>query len=279
VGEDEGAEEYAFTVGLTKSCEENRSETVDLQVGGVVVKGVLIDSGSSCNIVDRRMWEELKQKGIKCKSEKITQTLYPYGTLKPLNTLGKFQATVSAAGKETTAEFIVICNEGRPIMGRKTATELQVLRLGSQINAVSTQNIVDKYKACFEGVGKMTDYQVKIHVNTEVNPVAQHTRRVPFSLREKVERKLPELEQMDIIEKVQGPTPWVSPTVVPKPSGEIRLCVYVRKANDAIVRERHPIPTVDEVLQDNWNFNWKLVKSLVVSQRSQHMLDFTVTRD
>ena len=55
---------------------------------------------------------------------------------------------------------------------------------------------------------------------------------------------------MDIIEKVQGPTPWVSPTVVPKPSGEIRLCVYVRKANDAIVRERHPIPTVDEVLQD-----------------------------
>ena len=55
---------------------------------------------------------------------------------------------------------------------------------------------------------------------------------------------------MDIIEKVQGPTPWVSPTVVPKPSGEIRLCVDMRKANDAIVRERYPIPTVDEVLQD-----------------------------
>ena len=36
----------------------------------------------------------------------------------------------------------------------------------------------------------MIDYQVKIHVNSDVNPVAQHTRRVPFSLREKVERKL-----------------------------------------------------------------------------------------
>ena len=85
---------------------------------------------------------------------------------------------------------------------------------------------------------------------------------------------------MDIIEKVQGPTPWVSPiVVVPKPSGGIRLYVDMRKANDAIVRERYPIPTVDEVLQDNWNFNWKLVKSLVVSQRSQAMLDVTVTRD
>ena len=88
-------------------------------------------------------------------------------------------------------------------------------------------------------------------MNSKVNPVAQHTRRVPLSLREKVEQKLRELEQMDIVEKVQGPTPWVSPiVVVPKPSGEIRSCVDMRKANDAIIRERHPIPTVDEVFQD-----------------------------
>ena len=87
-------------------------------------------------------------------------------------------------------------------MGRKTAMELGVLRLGLGVNTVNTPDIDEKYKACFEGVGKLTDYQVKIHVNKEVNPVAQHPRRVPFSLREKVERKLHELEQMDIIEKV-----------------------------------------------------------------------------
>ena len=39
-------------------------------------------------------------------------------------------------------------------------------------------------------------------------------------------------------------------SIVPKPSGEIRLCVDMRRANKAIVRERHPIPTVDEVLQN-----------------------------
>lgn len=74
---------------------------------------------------------------------------------------------------------------------------------------------------------------------------------MPFSLRKKVESKLHELEQLDIIEKVKQPTPWLSPiAVVPKPSGEIRLCIDMRRANEAIVRERHPIPTVDEVLQD-----------------------------
>ena len=193
---------------------------VDLQVGGVILSGVLIDSRSSCNIIDQKTWEELKQKRVKCKSEKTNQKLYPYGTSEPLDTLGKFEASVNLAGKDVTAEFIVICNEGRPIIGRKTAMELDVLRLGPQVNAVSTPDLVDKYKACFEGVGKLTDYQVKIHVNKEVNPVAQRPRRVPFSLREKVESKVHELEQLDIIEKVKGPTPWVSPlVVVPKPSG------------------------------------------------------------
>ena len=52
---------------------------------------------------------------------------------------------MSVGGKEITAEFIVICNEDRPIPGRKTATELQVLRLGLHVNVVSTQHIVDKY--------------------------------------------------------------------------------------------------------------------------------------
>lgn len=49
----------------------------------------------------------------------------------------------------------------------------------------------------------------------------------------------------------EGPTTWASPVVVaPKPSGEIRLCVDMRRANEAIIRERLPIPTVDEVLEE-----------------------------
>ena len=39
--------------------------------------------------------------------------------------------------------------------------ELDVYRLRPQINAVSTQDIVDKYKASFE----VTDYQVKVQIN------------------------------------------------------------------------------------------------------------------
>ena len=51
------------------------------------------------------------------------------------------------------------------------------------------------------------------------------------------------------MKKVDGPTPWVSPVcMVPNPNEEIRLRVDMRRANEAIPRERHLIPTIDEVL-------------------------------
>ena len=75
-------------------------------------------------------------------------------------------------------------------------------------------------------------------------------RRVPFHLREKVDKKLDELLAADIIEEVpEGLTSWISPLVIiPKPDGDIRVCADMRRANEAIVRERHPIPSVKELL-------------------------------
>ena len=64
-------------------------------------------------------------------------------------------------------------------------------------------------------------------------------------MRSKLEEKIKELIELDIIEPAQGPTPWVNPiAVVPKFGGDIRLCIDKRKANEAMRRGRHPIPTV-----------------------------------
>ena len=38
--------------------------------------------------------------------------------------------------------------------------------------------------------------------------------------------------------------------MVPKADGDIRICVDMRRANIAIERERHPIPSIEEVLYD-----------------------------
>ena len=66
-----------------------------------------------------------------------------------------------------------------------------------------------------------------------------------------MEKELKRLEKLDIIETVEGPTPWISPTVVvPKKSGEVTICVDMREANKAIKRERHLMPTIDDLIAD-----------------------------
>ena len=90
------------------------------------------------------------------------------------------------------------------------------------------------------GMGACKGEPVRIHVDNSITPVAQPHRRIPFHVRKQVEEKLIQLEAADIIERAEGPTPWISPiVVVPKPHNpdEIRICVDMRKVNRAIVRE------------------------------------------
>ena len=108
-----------------------------------------------------------------------------------------------------------------------------------------------KHPKPLQGTGKLKDFKLHLHVDPNVPPVAPKSRRVSFALREKVSAKIDELRREDNIERLESPTTWASPVVVaPKPSEEIRLCVDMRRASEAIVRERLLMPTVDEVLEE-----------------------------
>ena len=64
-----------------------------------------------------------------------------------------------------------------------------------------------------------------------------------------MEEELERLQRLDIIEQVNGPNSWVNPIVaVPKKDDKIRLCLDMRRANEAIIRERHVIPKVEDIL-------------------------------
>ena len=76
---------------------------------------------------------------------------------------------------------------------------------------------------------------------------------MPFHVRKQLEEQLRKDEELDVIERVDGPTPWVSPIVVapePKDPGKIRVCVDMRRANAAIPRERHATVTIKEMVGD-----------------------------
>ena len=89
-------------------------------------------------------------------------------------------------------------------------------------NITSCSSLIEQYPSVFQGIGKLKDCEVKLHIDKTVPPVAQSARRILFHLRKKVSVELKKLEQQGIIEKVEGPTPWVSPLVViSKKNGDV----------------------------------------------------------
>ena len=249
---------FAFTIEEQTCALSNSVEPViSVNIGGIS-REVLIDSGSASNLISKDTVQELKHQGLKIELQPCTKRLYAYGG-REVEVEGRFQTEVSVSKAKIVADFIVV-KTGRCLLGYSTATELGILHVDpAGTRGTGDCNTIDdnfvgqlktKYPSVFHGIGKLKDYRLKLHVDPSVTPVVQKMRRVPFSLKDKVTVKVNELLEKDIIEKVEVPTAWVSPVVVaPKASGDIRLCVDMRRANEAITRERLPIPTIDEVLE------------------------------
>ena len=150
---------------------------------------MVVDSGASTNVIDKHLWSKLKHE-IECVSKKSNKKLYPYGSKQPLEVLGTFSALTKVGETVVSAEFVVIDGDGEALLGRETAVQLGVLQFGVPVYLLkSKEEILHDYKGIFEGVGKLTDFQVKLHVDPKVPAVAQPVRRTPFSLRERKSRR------------------------------------------------------------------------------------------
>ena len=68
-------------------------------------------------------------------------------------------------------------------------------------------------------------------------------------MRAKAQEELEQMESMGIISRVEQPTQWCAGMVaIPKKNGKLRICVDLKHLNEAVQREVHPLPKVDETL-------------------------------
>jgi hypothetical protein len=141
--------------------------------------------------------------------EKATSKIRTYGSTSKLLIKGKFLAEIESNEKITSAYVYVVEGSGGSLLSCATAQELGLMKLC--LNVVSQVGILEEFSDRFQGIGKLKDYTVKLHIDQNVKPVAQPHRRIPFHICKKVEEELQNLEDLDMIEKVEGPTPWVSP--------------------------------------------------------------------
>ncbi|XP_055604219.1 uncharacterized protein K02A2.6-like [Uranotaenia lowii] len=219
----------------------NNTNVISCKIGGVDVD-LLVDSGSDANLIPDSEWERLKQAKVvvrKC-IKGSSRILKGYANDSPLPIIGTFVANVKAGSSSVEAEFYVIKGGQRSLLGDSTSKQLGLLKVGLDAYQVSSDT---------KPFSKIKDIQVQIHMDPTVKPVFQPIRRIPIPLEEAANRKLEQLLVKDIIEVKQGPASWVSPlVVVGKSNGEPRICLDLRRVNEAVLRERHPMPVVDEYL-------------------------------
>ena len=78
-------------------------------------------------------------------------------------------------------------------------------------------------------------------------PIKQHPRRIPFSLRSRVDQLVSEMLYQGIV--VPSKSPWASPVVlVAKKDGSTRFCVDYRRLNAVTKTDVFPLPRVDDSL-------------------------------
>ncbi|KAK3754982.1 hypothetical protein QZH41_004427 [Actinostola sp. cb2023] len=263
--DDSTDEEYTYHVTL-HSLQDKGHPVSEVTIGNKTVK-CLIDSGAGVNVIDSHTYNKLN-----IPLSPTSKKIYSYQAVKPLPVLGKFEANVISAVTNTSniAQFYVVDGADGNLLGYKTATDLRLLHIVNTLSTPKGTSIMDEYSDCFKGLGKMKDKTAKLHIDSSVKPLAQRHRRVPFHMRDQVEAELKNLQDLDIIERAEGPTPWVSPIViVPKKVG-IRICVDMRAANEAIERERHPVPTVEDLIVD---LNGSTVFSKIDLNQGYHQLE------
>ena len=204
-----------------------------------------IDSGAECNVISAELYNKVKKPGQKMMKSKCRLSSFTGETVIPVGE-DKLQCTIGKTRHKFLFQ-IIDANVPVAILGKDACLKAKLIsRQVYQVKA--SNNILDQFPEVFEGLGEL-EGEVHITVDESVQPVIHAPRRVPYAIRGKVEDELKRMIEQKIIEKVpeNEPSDWVNSQVnVAKPNGAIRCCLDPRDLNQAIKREHHPMPVLED---------------------------------
>ena len=151
---------------------------------------VLADSGATINILSEADYKSLRPTPLLRPTKTV---ISGFGVKEATPLLGQFSTLLKFRGISCQADIHVIKNPEKP---RETCKRLKLLSANTHsVNHISnsdaqtplpTLKLLEDYTDLFNGLGKLKEKKVHLHIYENIPPIAQRYRRVPFHVRKDI---------------------------------------------------------------------------------------------
>ena len=203
-----------------------------------------IDTGSSVNLLPKRYATSIQP------TNKILRT-WDQGDFKPEGVCRRVVKN-PRNGRKYSVEFLVYEGNLTPLLGLRASQHMEFVNVQTDnFVAVNSVRVENDYADVMKGGLGMLEGEHHLKVRPEIQPVVMPTRRVPISVRPKLEEELNRMVDQGVLEKVEQPTAWVSQmAVTAKKDGSLRICIDPQELNKALQREHTTLPVLEDTLHD-----------------------------
>ena len=172
--------------------------------------GFKLDTGAQVNVILLHIIHQLGCNNL----EYTSQSLFGYGG-KPLKVFGKCTLACSYKGTQGYHQFYIVSTQAPPILGLSSCLSLNLIKLILYLKEKEDKNTVPQnprvtlteYKDVFEGLGSFPGMH-KIQLKTDIEPVIHPPRKIPIALRDKLEKELNRMEDLQAgAHEMEPPSP------------------------------------------------------------------------
>ncbi|XP_011688730.1 PREDICTED: uncharacterized protein K02A2.6-like [Wasmannia auropunctata] len=253
------------------SISSNDDMCKKILIGDLEIRACL-DTGSRVTFICERIYRELKAPTL----NSAQLSLVGFGQAE-VNPLGYFQTTINIDNEEFLVQVYVVPNSamtldmiiGRDVLSQANVTIAQgevtvtkekqsvfltdinvfdepSLDIGEQVSEEAKNEIKRLMMSYTPSRSKTTSVEMNIVVKSE-KPIYQRPRRLPTVERDIVEKQVHDWLKDGIVKPCSSE--YASPVVVvKKKDGSSRVCIDYRKLNRVMVKDRYPLPLIEDQL-------------------------------
>lgn len=118
-------------ISANKQSTSSGKPMVNMFINNVATE-FMADSGSAVNIINKSTFNKLE---INNQQLQVTGPIYAFGTNEPINTLGKFKATLFFKGNSITDDIYVYSGEAQQLLSFEASKKLNMMKVSYQIRS------------------------------------------------------------------------------------------------------------------------------------------------